>query len=57
MLELLNQEQVNSSNVLRIGIGDEFVPHGNTELLKQLAGLDVQSITEKISSRLAELQV
>ena len=57
VLELLNREQVNSSNVLRIGIGDEFVPHGNTELLKQLAGLDVQSITEKISSRLEELQV
>ncbi|MBR2627959.1 MAG: 1-deoxy-D-xylulose-5-phosphate synthase, partial [Peptococcaceae bacterium] len=48
VLELLNKNNVNSSHVLRIGIGDEFVPHGKTDLLKQLAGLDADSVAAKV---------
>ncbi len=52
VLELLNQYGVDSSKVLRIGIGDEFVPHGKTELLKQLAGLDADHVAAKVKERL-----
>ncbi|MBQ3509419.1 MAG: 1-deoxy-D-xylulose-5-phosphate synthase [Peptococcaceae bacterium] len=48
VLELLNKNNVDSSHVLRIGIGDEFVPHGKTDLLKQLAGLDADSVAAKV---------
>lgn len=48
VLELLNQHGADTSKVLRIGIGDEFVPHGKTDLLKQLAGLDADSVAAKV---------
>ncbi len=54
VLELLNQHSVDSSNVLCIGIGDEFVAHGKTDLLKQLAGLDADSVTAKVKERLQQ---
>lgn len=57
ILELLNQEAIDGSHVLRIGIGDAFIPHGSTDLLKQLAGLDAAHIVEKIKRYLAEKQV
>jgi 1-deoxy-D-xylulose-5-phosphate synthase len=52
VLELLNQNSLDSSRVVRIGIGDEFVPHGKTELLKQLAGLDADSVVAKVKEKL-----
>lgn len=57
VLELLNQHGADTSNILRIGIGDTFVSHGKTDLLKQLAGLDADSVVEKIRQRLEEKQV
>lgn len=57
VLELLNQHDADTSKVLRIGIGDTFVPHGKTDLLKQLAGLDADSVVGKIRQRLEEKQV
>ena len=56
VLELLNEQGINVSQVLRIGIGDAFVPHGKTDFLKELAGLDVRSVTEKIKTALREKQ-
>ena len=52
VLELLNQNSMDSRRVVRIGIGDEFVPHGKTELLKQLAGLDADSVVAKVKEKL-----
>ena len=52
VLELLNQNGLDSSHVVRIGIGDEFVPHGKTDLLKQLAGLDADSVAAKVKEKL-----
>ncbi len=52
VLELLNQHSVDSSRVLCIGIGDEFIPHGKTDLLKQLAGLDADSVVARMRERL-----
>ncbi|MGM9525865.1 MAG: 1-deoxy-D-xylulose-5-phosphate synthase [Peptococcaceae bacterium] len=57
VLELLNQRGCAIGSVLRIGVADDFVPHGNTALLKQLAGLDVDTIVQKIGQRLEEKQV
>lgn len=57
VLELLNAAGMDSSNVLRIGIGDEFVPHGKTDLLKELAGLDAAHIAQAIKQRMEEKQV
>ena len=56
VLELLNEQGTNVSQVLRIGIGDAFVPHGKTDFLKELAGLDVRSVAEKIKTALREKQ-
>lgn len=56
VLELLNEHSMDSSRVLRIGIGDQFVPHGKTELLKELAGLDAAHVTEKIKAELEKRQ-
>ncbi|MCR4708454.1 MAG: 1-deoxy-D-xylulose-5-phosphate synthase [Clostridiales bacterium] len=36
------------------GIGDEFVPHGDTELLLRDAGLSPESLAERIFARLRE---
>lgn len=33
--------------VVPVAIGDEYVPHGNVELLKQKVGLDAQNIVQK----------
>lgn len=56
VLELLNEQGANVGQVLRIGIDDEFVPHGKTELLKSLVGLDARSIVDKIKTALGEKQ-
>ena len=52
VLEMLNQHGADTSRVLRMGIGDEFVPHGRTDLLKQLAGLDADGIVQNVKARL-----
>ena len=39
---------------LRIAIPDEFVEHGNVELLKQQIGIDAESIVAKISREIGE---
>ena len=57
VLELANHCGMDSSKLLRIGIGDDFVPHGKTELLKQLSGLDAAHIVEAIRQHMEKEQV
>ena len=57
ILELANHCGMDSSKLLRIGIGDDFVPHGKTELLKQLSGLDAAHIVEAIRQHMEKEQV
>jgi len=57
VLELLQEHGVSAEGVLRIGIGDAFVPHGKTDRLKQDVGLDAPHIADLIRQRLKEKQV
>lgn len=40
--------------VLHIAVEDEFIPHGNVELLKKQVGLDADSIVEKIRKNMEQ---
>lgn len=52
VLELLSDQQQIMVPVLRIGIGDEFVAHGNTERLKSDCALTAEKIVGRINERL-----
>ena len=52
VLELFNQHGLDTRNVMTIGIADSFVQHGNTARLKEMQGLDTDSIVAKIKERL-----
>ena len=52
VLELFNQHGMDTRNVMTIGIADSFVQHGNTARLKEMQGLDTDSIVTKIKERL-----
>ena len=52
VLELMNQNNLPGNNVLTIGIADTFVQHGNTATLKEMQGLDTDSIFAKVKERL-----
>ena len=52
VLELFNQHGMDTRNVMTIGIADSFVQHGNTAQLKEMQGLDTDSIVAKIKERL-----
>ena len=52
VLELFNQHGLDTRNVITIGIADSFVQHGNTARLKEMQGLDTDSIVAKIKERL-----
>lgn len=47
ILQYLNEIGSNSA-VVNLGFRDEFIPHGNTEILYKLHGLDVNSISETV---------
>jgi len=53
VLEFFNEQQITDAKVLRIGIDDAFVPHGKTDLLKEISGLDSATIAKKIMGTLA----
>ena len=53
VLEFFNEQQTTDAKVLRIGIDDAFVPHGKTDLLKEISGLDSATIAKKIMGTLA----
>ncbi len=49
VLEKLDQKDLlGTTSVLTLGLPDEFVPHGNRELLLADLGLDVDGMTERI---------
>lgn len=48
--ELLKTNGYTDCSVLSIGIPDEFVPHGNTDILKRELKLDEDGILQQISS-------
>lgn len=52
VLELFNQHSIDTRNVITIGIADTFVQHGNTVTLKEMQGLDADSIYLKVEERL-----
>ena len=52
VLELYNRHGIDARNVLTIGIADSFVQHGNTARLKEMQGLDVESVVAKVKERL-----
>ena len=52
VLELMNQQGMDTRNVITVGIADDFVPHGNTDILKAQQGLDVDSVFAKVRERL-----
>lgn len=47
ILQYLNEIGSNS-DIINLGFRDEFIPHGNIEILYKLHGLDVNSISETV---------
>ena len=52
VLEMLNEKNVTGIMVKRIGIGDYFVQHGNTERLKKENGLCADHIVTTVREAL-----
>ena len=40
-----------STRMISIALPDDYVEHGNVDLLKQECGIDAESIVKKISDR------
>lgn len=51
VLELLLREGVTQYSCLNIGLPDEYITHGSTQVLKEKIGLTPEKITEQIISR------
>jgi 1-deoxy-D-xylulose-5-phosphate synthase len=56
VLELLERNGVRDVKVRRVGLPDEFVPHGKQELLRSLYHLDAEGIAAECLDFLGELQ-
>lgn len=57
VLKVLNEnKEVKDTNVLTLGIPDEFVAQGNKKLLFKDIGLDVENMTERIKGYFTESQ-
>ncbi|MFW6035270.1 MAG: 1-deoxy-D-xylulose-5-phosphate synthase [Halothermotrichaceae bacterium] len=46
VLELLNDNNIKEYNLKRVGLPDEFIPHGNQEQIRSLYKLDETGITQ-----------
>lgn len=55
VLELLARKE-QKAEIINIGIDDQFVPHGKTELLWSDCGLDAESVASKIEKRWQDLK-
>ena len=51
LLEVLEAAELNEGGVLRIGIGDEFVPQGTIAQLRELCGLTPEAVAKRIRER------
>lgn len=47
-------EQGYQGKIINIAVPDEFVPHGNVDLLKEKLGLDAVSVTERIKKEMSK---
>ena len=56
VLEMLEQAGVSEVRVKRLGIPDEFVPHGKQEFLRSLYHLDPLGIARECVDLLARVQ-
>lgn len=54
ILEMVS-ERGYSTSILRIGIPDRFIPHGNTDVLFESLGMDAMSLAERVMVRWPEL--
>lgn len=57
VLEFFADNGYNNVAVTRIGLPDEFVTHGAVDILNSVCGIDVDGITQKIKSALADCPV
>ena len=48
VLEFLNSKGVQGTFVKRIGLPDEFIPHGEMEMMRSQYGLDASSIADEV---------
>ncbi|MBF8982670.1 1-deoxy-D-xylulose-5-phosphate synthase [Lutibacter sp. B2] len=52
ILNLLNKYKLNCKNVKLLGLPDDFIEHGNTDVLMKAYGLDVEGVTKSIEEML-----
>lgn len=48
ILGYINKEELNHENILCLGYKDEFIPHGDTDILYQIHGLDPEGICSRV---------
>ena len=56
VLELLAKAEISDVRVKRLGIPDEFVPHGKQEILRSLYHMDALGIARECADFLARIQ-
>jgi 1-deoxy-D-xylulose-5-phosphate synthase len=53
-IETLLVDHGYTGRVMKVAVPDQFVEHGNVEVLKQMLGMDADSITEAIKKQLQD---
>ncbi|MDO4586257.1 MAG: 1-deoxy-D-xylulose-5-phosphate synthase [Planctomycetia bacterium] len=48
ILEAANEQRLNTSNIVRLGIADQYVPHGSRKELLDLLGLNVEGLIRAV---------
>lgn len=52
VLELINEHNLNIDYFERLGLPDEFIPHGSTEKIRKIYGIDTEGIVKKVQQLL-----
>ena len=52
--EFYGQNEIESVHVLNIAIPDEYVEHGNVEILRKEIGIDAESVINKIIQKMGK---
>ena len=50
ILEFLQEESIACENVLRLGFPDQFIQHGNRNVLLTSMGLDADSVAKRLKN-------